>query len=234
MPRTPFLTSFIAALSLLPLPVLADTQPLRYNRVKLNESAQTQVENDLLVAVLIAQAEGPVASVASDEVNRRMDWAVSVAKSLPEVKVQTLGYNTHAIYKKDKIRGWRVSQSLRLESKDSRLLGDLIARLQELLRVQSIRYQVSDEQRRRHLDELTETALTRFQARAKTIATAFGRGSFRLVQIHVNDGHSRPMPVARGAIMESASADFSVAPARIEAGTQTLTVSVNGEVELHE
>ena len=42
------------------------------------------------------------------------------------------------------------------------------------------------------------------------------------------------MPMVRGVMMEAAKADFGVAPARIEAGTQTLTVSVNGEIELSE
>ena len=211
----------------------ADEQ-LRYNRVNLNESAQTEVDNDLMIAVLTAQAEGRDATAPADEVNRQMDWAVAMARSLPEVKVQTLGYSTHAIYNKTKIRGWRVSQSLRLESRDSRVLGDLIANLQEQLRVQSLGYQVSDEQRRSHVGELTEAALARFQARAGAIAKAMGRSTYRLVQLHINDGRHAPMPVARGMMMEAARADASVAPARIEAGTQTLSVSVNGEIELSE
>lgn len=222
----------LLTLSLLATPAAAGAEELRYNRVSLNESAQTEVDNDLLVAVIAAQAEGSDAKQPADEVNRLMDWAVNMARSLPEVKVQTLGYRTNPIYSKSKIRGWRVSQSLRLESRDSRLLGDLIARLQEQLQVQSITYEVSDEQRRSHLDELTNTALARFQARARAIAKAMGRTGFRLVQIHINDGQQAPRPMVRSALMETASADFSVAPARIEAGTQTMTVSINGEIEL--
>ena len=223
----------VAACLTLAAPVGADEQ-LRYNRVNLNESAQTEVDNDLMIAVLNAQAEGRDAAAPADEVNRQMDWAVAMARSLPEVKVQTLGYSTHAIYNKSKIRGWRVSQSLRLESRDSRILGDLIAKLQEQLRVQSLGYQVSDEQRRQHVGELTKSALARFQARAQAIAKAMGRSSYRLVQLHINDGRHGGMPVARGMTMEAARADAGVAPARIEAGTQTLSVSVNGEIELSE
>lgn len=233
MPKLPIALLSTLILLAAPLAVFA-AEPLRYNRVSLNESAQSEVENDLLVAVLAAQAEGRDAGAPADEVNRQMDWAVNMAKSLPDVKVQTLGYNTRAIYNKNQVRGWRVSQSLRLESHDGRLLGDLIAQLQEQLKVQSLGYQVSDEQRRKYLDGLTETALARFRARAKNIATAMERRSYRLVQIHVNDGQRHAMPMARGAMMEMASADASVAPARIEAGTQTMTVSINGEIELSE
>ena len=208
--------------------------PLTYNRIGLSETAQTEVDNDVMVAVMAAQAEGRDAAMPADEVNRAIDWAVTLAASLPEIKVQTLGYGTNPIYEKGRSRGWRVSQSIRLESKDSRALGDLVARLQSQLQVQSIGYQVSDEQRRRHVDALTDTALNRFQARARSVAKSLGRRDFRLVQLHINDDRQGPMPMVRGVMMEAAKADFGVAPARIEAGTQTLTVSVNGEIELSE
>jgi len=220
-------------LALLSGPVLAHPDTPQYNRVNLNESAQTEVENDLLVAVLFAQAEGRDAATPADEVNRVMDWAISMAKSQPEMKVQTLGYDTSAIYNKGSIRGWRVHQSLRLESRDSRALSDLIARLQEQLKVQSIGYQVSDEQRRRHLDDLTAEALARFQARARHIARSLGRSNFRVVRIQISDGQPTPMPMARGMMMEAA-VDSAIAPARIEAGTRQMTVSVSGEIELSE
>ena len=210
---------------------LSQPESPQYNRVSLNESAQLEVDNDLLVAVLFAQAEGRDAAAPADQVNRTMDWAVNLAKSHPGVKVQTLGYRSNAISNKGNIRGWRVNQSLRLESRDSRDLGDLIASLQEQLQVQSIGYQVSEEQRRQHLDSLTKQALARFQARADHIAKSLGRKAYRLVRININDGRHSPVPVGRGMLME-ASADSGVAPARIEAGTQTMTISINGEIEL--
>ncbi|MCW5585887.1 MAG: SIMPL domain-containing protein [Chromatiales bacterium] len=213
---------------------IAHNEPPQYNRVHLDESARAEVDNDLLVVVLSAQAEGRDASAPADEVNRLMDWAVNLSRSHPEVKLQTLGYQTHAVYNKDKIRGWRVSQSLRLESRDNRLLGDLVAKLQAQLHVQSLGYEVSDEQRRGHLDELTAAAIARFQARAKHITESLGRTGFRLVNLQINDSRNHPMPLARGMMMEAATADFSVAPATIEAGTQELTVSVSGEIELSE
>lgn len=212
---------------------LAHSEAPQYNRVSLNESAKTEVENDLLVAVLFAQAEGKDSATPADQVNRLMDWAVNLSKSHPEVKVQTLGYQSNAIYNKKSIRGWRVKQSLRLESRESRVLGDLVAQLQQQLNVQSIGYQVSDAQRRKHLDNLTAEALARFQARAAHIAKSLGRSDYRVVRLNINDSRHNPMPVARGMMME-ASADHGVSPARIEAGTQQMTISVTGEIELSE
>ena len=220
-------------LLLLAAPLTAHQDVLPYNRISLNESAMIEVDNDLLVVMLFAQAEGRDAATPADEVNRQIDWAINLAKSHPEIKVQTMGYNTQAVYSKNNIRGWRVNQSLRLESRDSRLLGDLIGKLQQQLQVQSIAYRVSDEQRRKYLDDLTAEALKRFNVRAEHITKALGRSGFRIVQLHINDGQNRPMPMARGMMLES-KADMAVAPARIEAGTQQMAVSVNGEIELSE
>lgn len=220
-------------LLLLTAPLAAHQDVLPYNRISLNESAMIEIDNDLLVVMLFAQAEGRNATQPADEVNRQIDWAINLVKSHPEIKIQTMDYNTQPVYSKNNIRGWRVNQSLRLESRDSRLLGDLIGRLQEQLQVQSINYQISDEQRRKYLDSLTAEALENFRARAEHITKALGRSGFRIVQLHINDGQNRPMPMARGMMLES-KADMAIAPARIEAGTQQMTISVNGEIELNE
>lgn len=215
-------------------PTHAQTEtPPTYDRVTLTVSAEAEVENDLLVAVLFAQAEGREAAAPADEVNRIMDWAVSLSRSHPEVKVQTLGYRTQPVYNKNNIRAWRVNQSLRLEARDGRLLGDLVAKLQEQLQLQSIGYELSSDQRRTHLDELTDAAMQRFQERARHIAKSLGRGGYRIVRVNINDGYRGPAPIARGMMMEAAAADVSVAPARIEAGTQQVTVSINAEIELN-
>jgi predicted secreted protein len=225
--------ALILSLALAFFPALghAHTDSPLYNRVSLNAAAQTEVETDLLVVVLFAQAEGRDAATPADEVNRSMDWAMSMLQGNADLKAQTLGYHSSAIYKDDKIRGWRVKQSLRLEGRDSRLVGDVIGELQAQLNVESIDYQVSDERRREHVDTLTATALARFQQRAEHIAKSLGRADYRLVRLNINDGGHSPMPRLGGRMM-SAQADSTVAPARIEAGTQVITVSVNGEIEL--
>jgi predicted secreted protein len=156
---------------------------------------------------------------------------MSMLKDLSEVKVQTLDYRSDPIYDKETIRGWRVKQSLRMEGSDNRLLGDLVAMLQGQLHVQSIAYQVSDERRRERLEGLTREALERFQARARHIAESLGRDGYRIVRIHIRDGQQVPVPMARGMLAEASTA---VASARLEAGTQQMSVSVDGEIELAE
>lgn len=223
------------ALILLALPclALAESAPLTYNRISLNESASQDVENDLLVAELFAQAEGQEATQPADEVNRAIDWAVNVAATHETVRVQTLGYQSTPIHRNNAIRGWRVDQSIRLESSDHRSLGDLVGRLQEQLKVRSIDYRLSDKGRRQHVDGLTAEALKRFTERAGHIANSLGRSGFRLVQLSVNDNDYRPRFAARGPML-AASADSGIAPPRLEAGTQQMTVTISGEIELNE
>ncbi len=227
--RLPLLTALLATVFC----TAATAQPEApvYNRVNLSESAHAEIANDRLVVIMSAQAEGADAATPADEVNRMMDWAMSMLKDLPEVKVQTLDYRSNAIHDKQTIRGWRVKQSLRMEGSDNRLLGDLVGMLQGQLQVQSIGYQVSDERRRERLEGLTREALERFQARARHIAESLGRDGYRIVRIHIRDGQQVPVPVARGMLAEASTA---VASARLEAGTQQMSVSVNGEIELTE
>jgi len=207
----------------------AEPKPLDYDRVHLNAAAQAEVQTDRLVVIMSAQAEGKEAATAADEVNRRMDWAVGTLKGQPAVQTQTLGYRSDAIYDENTIRGWRVRQSLRMESHDGRLLGDLVSRLQERLEVQSIDYRISQERRREHLDELTRQALQRFQARATQVAESLGRNRFRIVLINIRDGQEQPRPMARAMRQEVRAA---VAPARFETGSQQLSVTVDGEIQL--
>ena len=226
------LALLITCLSTVSLPVAAETSPT-FNRVTLNESAQHAVENDRLVVILFAQAEGKQPAPPADEVNRVMDWALAIANSHADVQVQTEGYSSNPIYKDARIRAWRVRQALRLEGGDSRLIGDLVGQLQEKLNIQSIGHEVSEAQQRKHLAALTETALTRFQARASDITKALGRSSYRIVRLNINDNQRHPAPVMR-AMVAGASADAMPAPARIQAGTQMMSVNVSGEIELSE
>jgi predicted secreted protein len=221
----------LALLLILPLAAVADDRPLSYDRIDLSESATVDVDNDLLVAELFAQAEGSDAAAPANQVNQLIAWAVAAAKHHDAIRVQTLGYHSNPVYKNSTIRGWRVSQSMRLESRDSGVLSDLIGQLQARLKVSSIGYQVSDQQRRKHVDDLTDEALRRFTERATRIARTLGHSGFRIVRLSINDDQPRPMPVARGLMMEAA-ADVAVAAPQLEAGTRKLSVSVSGEIEL--
>lgn len=219
-------------LLLLSLPVLTFADTPTFDRVSLSENASTEVQNDQMVAVLFAEYEGRDATPLADRVNRDIADALGLAGKTPGIEVRTQDYQTRPVYDKEgKIRAWRVRQSIRLQSTEGKALGDLLGTLQERLKLQSVAYQVSPQQRRKHIDAVIQTALKRFQERAQLVADAFGRPHWRLVRLSINDGGPRPVPLMRANLMSEAAMK-GAAPVPLEAGTATLEVSVNGEIEL--
>lgn len=223
---------WIPALLLFSLPVLADAPPPQYDRVNLSEQAETEIRNDLMVASLSSQHQGRNVARLAERVNQEIGEAVKTLKNTPGIKVSTQNYRTQPVYDKSKITAWRVSQSIRLESTDSKLLGEVLGTLQENLKLQSLGYQVSPQERRRHVDEVLRTALQRFKNRAQLIAGEMNKKGWRLVRLNINDGGAAPVPMMRAEMMSDMAMMKMRQPVSIESGTSRLTVQVSGEVEL--
>lgn len=200
-----------------------------YDRVSLNASAEREVENDTLVAVLFAEHQAQRQKDVSLVVNEAVRWALDQAKGKPGIKVQTTQYSTSPVYNKRVITGWRARQSIRLESPDADAISELIGELQERMSIGSINYAVSKAARDAVEDELTSAALEQFKRRAELIARDLGRKSYRIVQLNINTGGGRPQPIAYAARV--ATMEAAPAPA-IEAGVQTVTVGVSGTIEV--
>jgi predicted secreted protein len=214
---------------MLPAQLQAADEPLRYDQVNLSAEATQETDNDTLIAILSAQKEGSDTAALSDRVNKLIGQAVAEAKKEPDIKLQTLGYQTSPTYQQQRLTGWRVKQSLRLESRNSELLSQLLSRLQGSLALESISYAISDEQRKEVEEALITQALDAFQQRARLITKQLGRDSYRLVEMRIiNSGQSAPPMRMRASSMLMEAA----APPTLEAGTQTLRVEVSGTIEL--
>jgi len=126
------------------LPVLASAHEHteHYDRVHLNASAQTQIENDTVIATLYAQEEGSDSIQLADLVNNRVSKAIQLVKQHDDIKLQTSSYSTSPIYHNNKITGWRVRQSIRLESQDMTLMSEVLGSLQQTLSLQGINFAV--------------------------------------------------------------------------------------------
>ncbi len=206
-----------------------DEQATNYDRISLSASASTEVDNDTMIAVLYHQREGTQANQLADDVNRRLRWAVERSKKVAGVKVKTLDYQTTPVYRDGKLHGWRVRQSIRLESRDSAVLSNLIGELQEQLAVQSMTYSVSPVEREKAETAVIAKAIRAFTDRAAQITGHLNRRDYRLVHIDVstNDLPIHPrVPSARALAMAAPP------PPAIEPGTQTVRVTVSGTIEL--
>ncbi len=220
----------IVALLFLTQPALASDQPV-FDQVSLSASARSEVANDVLTADLFAQEEGPEARSLAGKVNRKTAWGLEQAKQAPGVSARTLDYRTQPVYRNGRVDGWQVSQTIRLESRDSEAISQLIGTLQEQLSVRSVTNRVSPERRKDTEDKLIDEAIAAFSERAERIAAAFGKTGYRLmsVQVDTSDALSMPRPYAARAMAMSESA---VAPPTLDAGTSEIRVVVSGTIEL--
>ena len=158
-----------------------DGEPI-YDRISLSASAEREVENDLLVAVLFAEHQAQRQQTVSAKVNAAVRWALDKSKQSTSIKVQTMRYSTSPIYNKKVITGWRTRQSIRLESKDPGKLSDLIGELQERLSIGSVNYAVSKPARDLAEETLITEALAQFRRRAVLVTQNLGRKTYRADQ----------------------------------------------------
>lgn len=216
-----------ALLLVLPLaaPAHEEREPL-FNLVSLSAQAEREVANDLLSAVLAAEAEGADAAKLAAEVNRKMARALEAAQGVRSVRARSGGYQTWPVSEKGRIVRWRVRQELRLESADFAAATALIGRLQQELVVASLAATVSDEAQRRAENALTAEALAAFEERARVVRDAMKVKGYRVQALQIGGGGGAPRPML--AMQSRAEA---AAPA-IEPGTSRLQVTVSGTIQL--
>jgi len=208
----------------------ADEDAPLYDRVNFQVSTSEEVANDTLIAIMYQERDGQKPSVIADEVNRDIAWAVDRAKQASGIAVQTLGYHQQPQYRNQSVVGWKVRQSIRLESTDTEALASLIGELQSRLSVASIQYSISSNARAQAEERLITQALAQFNRRGTLIAGELGRPDYRIVNMDVSTDHAAPGPVRMRSV--AAMAESSVAPPTLEGGVQQVTVRVSGTIEL--
>jgi len=186
-----------------------------YNQISLEASSSADVENDTMIVSMYAQEEGAKATILSDKVNRKINWALAKLKQYKTIKVETESYTTNPVYNKNQIVSWRVRQSIKLESRDMSLMSEVLGDLQGQLSLNGISFDVSRDKREQQTKILIDEALAAFTVRAKQIAAKL-------------PGSSAPRYKSRNMSM---MAEAQVAPT-FSAGDRTLSVRVNGSIEL--
>lgn len=215
---------------LLSLPLAAQEKEIRFDQVNLSAQAVMEVDNDNLIAILYIQKEGSDTASLSDSVNLAITQAVAEAKQTEGVKLQTLGYQTSPIYQQQRLSGWRVRQSIRLESRQNEVLSGLLSRLQSSLALESINYAVSPERQQEVEEKLIKQAIEAFRQRATLITQQWGRKTYRLVEMNIHTANQPVQPMRMRASM-MAQEGGGAAPT-LEAGSQTLSVEVSGRIEM--
>jgi len=224
----PLLTSLILCLSLLPLTALADDDDAV--RLHLSAFSEQEVDNDLMQVTLQVERSGQDTARLAREVRVIMDRALQTGGEYPGVKLRTPAYTTQPVYERrdneTRQTGWRITQTLELESTDLESATTLVGRLQEgELRVIQMGFAVSEETREAIRAELTEAAIQGWREKAADAARAMQASHWRPGELHLQDELNGP-PV-RPLMARAMDASIESAPA-VEAGTSRLRVQVSG------
>ncbi len=215
----------------LPGPARADRDPAgqALNRVSFQVERTRKVANDRATATVGVSLEDSDAGRLADRVNEAMRWALEKAREVDSVEARSGSYRTHPVYEDERIRRWRASQDLILESGDVKALSLLIGDLQSRLVVRQVAFGVSPERRRSLQEELITETLEAYRRRALGIQKALSARGFALVELTIETSPGSGPRLARAQALSSESA-----PPAFEAGRSELSVRVQATIELED
>ena len=227
--------AFVLALAA-PLPSVAQERvaPLA-DVLELEASVTSEVVPDLVVVNLAVVREGPEVPALTKAVNEALARAFADAKAVPGVIAANAGYSTTPRFdtrgSTSTRTGWTVTGAIVLKSKDFDALGTLVGKLSQTLNITGSGFEISPDLRAREDAALIERGARAFQDKATAATRAFGYAGYSIRQVNVGsagqNGNGRVFaPMAQYAMAKSA------APMPIEAGPVTLSLSVNGSVQM--
>jgi predicted secreted protein len=208
------------------------SQPLGV--VGLSASATTEVTKDLLNVALSVTREGQDAATVQSQLKQALDAGLAEAKKVAkpgQLEVQTGNFSLYPRYAaKGGITGWQGTAELIVEGKDMPAIGQLTGKI-TTMSIARVGYGISRELRERVEGDVSAQAIARYRAKAAEVTKSFGYTGYTIREVNVNS--NEPVMYAAAPMMRaktmSASADESLP---IEAGKGTVTVTVNGTVQM--
>lgn len=209
-------------------------QTLDYNMIQLQADASREIANDQMQVSMYIEKNHKQPTVLATEINQAMNQALTLAQKYPTVKVETGSQTTSPVYDTDnrKLKEWRSHAQVRLQSTDFKATSALMAELQQSFQVQSLNFTVSDTQRKKVENELMIEASKNFQQRAQSLAQAWNKSGYQVVNIHINTSQYHAQPRVAMAMMKNTAMADSVPEQNMATGESSLNVSVNGSIQL--
>ena len=208
-------------------------EPPRFNQVDLQAEVSREIQNDLMLASVHAEANDASAAKVADQLNRLTADALKTAGDFKSVKARS-GFNQTFPARRSargKLTGWRGRAEIRLESKDLAAMATLIGKLQSSMQLGGVTFTVSPELRRQTENDLITEAVAAFRSRADIATKAIGGKSYRVRRIGINTGGMFPPPRPMVAQARAAAA-AEVTPPTFEGGASTVQVSANGSIQV--
>lgn len=218
-------------------PAAFAADPIHYNTVELQSSAEREVANDRMNATLYVEQTDANAQALGNAINRLLTEGLRVAKDYPAVKVRSVQNQTTPLYsgggsagRAPQLTGWRGRGELRLETRDFAAGAALIGKLQASMQLGGINFSVAPETQKKVEDELIGEAINAFKARADLVKGVMGGRGYKIQRMGLNTGYSGPPQPMRFNVM-AAPKSADVAPPT-EGGSSVVNVQVNGSIEV--
>lgn len=211
----------------------AQTLPAPSGVLGLQSGAELEVARDLLVVNFATTSEGPDAASVQSALRRALDAALAEARRIAksgQVEVSAGNFNVHPRYdNKGRMSGWTGSVGMAVQGRDMTAIAQLAGRVSSLA-ISQVSYALSREAREKVEAEVTAQAIARFRERAAEVSRQFGYSGYAIREVQVSGGESAPPP--RPYAMRAAKADAAMESLPVEPGTGTVSVTVNGTVQM--
>lgn len=202
--------------------------------VSLSSSATLEVTKDLLSISFNTTREGADAAGVQTQLKQALDAALAEAKKAArpgQVEVQTGNFSLSPRYtSKGVANGWQGSAELIVEGRDMQAIGQLSGRITTLT-INRVGYAISRELREKTEADVSGQAIARYRAKAADYAKQFGYAGYTVREVNVSSNEQQPLqrPMLLQAKAMSAPSDDALP---LEPGKGTVTVSVNGTVQM--
>lgn len=202
--------------------------------VSLQSSASIEVTKDLLNITMNTSRDGADANTVQSQLKQALDAALAEAKKAAkpgQVEVRTGNFSIYPRYNpKGGANGWQGSAELVIEGRDLPAIAQLAGRINTLT-IARVAYNLSRELREKSESDVTGQAIAAYRAKAAEYTKQFGYSSYTIREVNVNaneQGGMVPM-MMRAKTMSAPSSDEALP---VEAGKGTVTVTVNGTVQM--
>ncbi|WP_258402281.1 SIMPL domain-containing protein, partial [Burkholderia multivorans] len=202
--------------------------------LSLSSQASADVPQDIIHVTLFYEQQAKDPGSLTSALNQRADAALAQAKGVSGVSAHTGAFSVYPSTDRDgKISAWRGRTEVVLESRDFAAASKLAGQLSNLMQVANVEFSLSPEAQRAAEQKLTTEAIKSFRARADEAAKAFGYSSYTIRDVNVGSGRN-VQPYPRMMAMAAAPMDSAKmsAPIAVEGGKATVSVTVNGSVQM--
>ncbi|MDE2082019.1 MAG: SIMPL domain-containing protein [Burkholderiales bacterium] len=231
----------LALLALACTPALAQSPAPLNNVVMLSASASTEVPKDWLTVVFTTRREGSDAAAVQAQLRQAVDAALALARAVArpgQIEVQTGGFALAPRYAPPPSRptpaaagpvlaGWQGSAELVVEGRDASGIAALTGHVHSMS-IGSVGFSLSRSAREQAEGATTAQAIEHFRARAAMVARQFGFEGYTLREATLSSDLPGPLPMVRA----MAAPDAASEALPVEAGKATVSVTVNGSVQL--